>query len=309
MDKLKKVGLTALGTALVSTASYAGELSVSGAAAITFLGNDNGNTGNGWSASDTLTFSGSADLDNGMTVTLTHKIDGGLNDANTIGINTGGMGTISFYGQDGTGPIAGWDDMTPSANEESWALVQGTVTKAANGASADDSFAYTNSDLMDGLTLTVFHAPADGTTEVKSSTEYGVQYTGIDGLTVGFANGENNSTSTSIDSTNMYITYAMDAFTVGVQDNSTDSDAANGDSDFRAYGISYAVSDNLSVSYNVSKVEHENTSLQDQDATGMSVSYTNGSVTVSASMNSVDNVAGAAATDNSGYEVNFVFAF
>ena len=101
----------------------------------------------------------------------------------------------------------------------------------------------------------------------------------------------------------------MDAFTVGVQDNSTDSDGALADSDFRAYGISYAVSDNLSVSYNVSKVEHENTSLQDQDATGMSVSYTNGSVTVSASMNSVDNVAGAAATDNSGYEVNFVFAF
>ena len=41
----------------------------------------------------------------------------------------------------------------------------------------------------------------------------------------------------------------------------------------------------------------------------MSVSYTNGSVTLSASMNEVDNVAGAAATDNSGYEINFTFAF
>ena len=88
-----------------------------------------------------------------------------------------------------------------------------------------------------------------------------------------------------------------------------DSEGANADSDFRAYGISYAVSDDLSVSYNVSTVEHENSSLEDQDASGMSVSYTNGSVTVSASMNEVDNVGGTAATDNSGYEINFVFAF
>ena len=309
MDKLKKVGLTALGTALVSTAAYAGELSVTGSAAITFAGSDNGDDGNTWSASDTLVFSGSADLDNGMTVTLTHKIDGGTNDINTIGIDTGGMGTISFYGQDGTGPIGGWDDMTPSANEESWALVNGTVTAAASGASADNSFAYTNSDLMDGLSLTIFHAPSDGATELKSSTEYGAQYTGIEGLTVGFASGENNAAATSIDSTNMYVTYAMDAFTIGVQDNATDSEGSNADSDFRAYGISYAVSDDLSVSYNVSKVEHENTSLEDQDATGMSVSYTNGSVTLSASMNEVDNVAGTATTDNSGYEINFTFAF
>ena len=309
MDKLKKVGLTALGTALVSTAAYAGELSVTGSAAITFAGSDNGDDGNTWSASDTLVFSGSADLDNGMTVTLTHKIDGGANDINTIGIDTGGMGTISFYGQDGTGPIGAWDDMTPSANEESWALVNGTVTAAASGASADNSFAYTNSDLMDGLSLTIFHAPSDGATELKSSTEYGAQYTGIDGLTVGFASGENNAAATSIDSTNMYVTYAMDAFTIGVQDNASDSEGANADSDFRAYGTSYAVSDDLSVSYNVSKVEHENSSLEDQDASGMSVSYTNGSVTLSASMNEVDNVGGTATTDNSSYEINFTFAF
>ena len=133
--------------------------------------------------------------------------------------------------------------------------------------------------------------------------------TGIEGLTVGFASGENNAAATSIDSTNMYVTYAMDAFTIGVQDNASDSEGANADSDFRAYGISYAVSDDLSVSYNVSKVEHENTSLEDQDASGMSVSYTNGSVTLSASMNEVDNVGGTATTDNSSYEINFTFAF
>ena len=38
MNKLKKVGLTALATSLVATASYAGELSVSGGASLTYTG-------------------------------------------------------------------------------------------------------------------------------------------------------------------------------------------------------------------------------------------------------------------------------
>ena len=38
MNNLKKVGLTALATTLVSTASVAGELSVSGGAALSYTG-------------------------------------------------------------------------------------------------------------------------------------------------------------------------------------------------------------------------------------------------------------------------------
>ena len=68
MDKLKKVGLTALGTALVSSASVAGDMSVTGSAIITFTGNNITLTGNGWSMSDTMSFSGSGELDNGWTV-------------------------------------------------------------------------------------------------------------------------------------------------------------------------------------------------------------------------------------------------
>ena len=38
MDKLKKVGLTTLGTALVASSASAGSLSVSGTAQLTFTG-------------------------------------------------------------------------------------------------------------------------------------------------------------------------------------------------------------------------------------------------------------------------------
>ena len=120
MDKLKKVGLTALGTALVSTASFAGDMSVTGSAQITFAGNDNTVTGNGWSMSDTLTFTGSGDLDNGWSVTFSHAIDGGSNDANSIAIDMGDMGSLTFAGKGGSGPVAAWDDKMPTANAVSY---------------------------------------------------------------------------------------------------------------------------------------------------------------------------------------------
>ena len=309
MDKLKKVGLTALGTALVSTAAYAGEMSVSGSAGLTFVGGDNTDTGNGWSQSDTLTFAGSADLDNGMTVSVSTAIDGGSMDANSLTIDTGGMGTIKFAGTDGSGPVGAWDDVTPSANEEAYALVAGTPTGPDGGTAGNNNWTYTNTDMMDGVTLMLHYQPSGGTADVKSTTEYGIKYTGIEGLDVGFAAGDNESAANVVENTVIYAKYAIDAFTIGIQDNSTDSEAANADTDFRAYGISYAINDDMSVSYNIASVEYENASLEDQDATGMSFSYTNGSMTFSGSMNEVDNVQGTSTTDNSGYELNISFAF
>ena len=309
MDKLKKVGLTALGTALVSTAAYAGEMSVSGSAGLTFVGGDNTDTGNGWSQSDTLSFAGSADLDNGMTVSVSTAIDGGIMDANSLTIDTGGMGTIKFAGTDGSGPVGAWDDVTPSANEEAYALVAGTPTGPDGGTAGNNNWTYTNTDMMDGVTLMLHYQPSHTSGDIASTTEYGIKYTGVEGLDIGFAYGDNESAAATVENSVMYAKYAIDAFTIGVQDNTTDSETANADSDFRAYGISYAVNDDMSISYNIASVEYENSSLEDQDATGMSFSCTNGSMTFSGSMNEVDNIQGASATDNSGYELNISFAF
>jgi|TARA_B100001540_G_scaffold286681_1_gene280626 outer membrane protein OmpU len=317
MDKLQKVGLTALGTALVSTASFAGDMSVTGSAQITFAGNDNTVTGNGWSMSDTLSFSGSGELDNGWTVSLSMAIDKGTNDANDIKIDMGDAGAINFAGTDGSGPVGAWDDKMPSANEESWANAAGTKSTIASAAIGDNAFTYTNSTMMDGLAIELFYLPSnDGETtdaggaEANSSFQYGATYTGIDGLTIGYAGGDNEQSSTNvIENTVLYATYAYDAFTVGVQDNSVDQETANSDTDFRAYGVSYAVNDELSVSYGMSEVSHESTSLEDQEASAVSFSYVSGGMTISGSMANVDNVGGTAATDNSGYELNIAFAF
>ena len=55
MNKLKKIGLTALAGSLVATSVFAGEMAVTGNASLTYAGQDNKTTGNGLSMSDETT--------------------------------------------------------------------------------------------------------------------------------------------------------------------------------------------------------------------------------------------------------------
>ena len=309
MDNLKKVGLTALGTALVSSTAFAGGVSVTGTAQVTLTGEDNTNHGNGWSMTDSLSFSGSADLDNGWAVTYNQAIDGGAAAGNTdIVVNMGDMGTYTFVKQGSSGPVSSWDDMTPSANEESYANVTG-ATNPDDGFSSANAHLYTNGNLMDGVSISIGYQPSNGTADLKSSTEYGIQYTGIDGLEVGYAMGDNEGSSAVTENSVFYATYAMDAFTIGIQTNEVDSETADADYDFEALGVSYAVSDDMSISYGMAEVSYENSSLTDQESGALSFSYTNGSMTVSSTYTNVDNIGGTSTSDNSGYEINFKFAF
>ena len=90
--------------------------------------------------------------------------------------------------------------------------------------------------------------------------------------------------------------------------NETDYGTGTDDEDFTAVGISYAVSDDLSISLNQSTVDEEGSS-EDQEAGAVSFSYTSGGMTISGTHAQMDNVGGTASSDNTGYELNFVFAF
>ena len=308
MNNLKKIGLTALGTAMVATSAQAASLSVSGATSIFFGGEDNSNSGNGWSMTDQIDFNASGEMDNGFTVSLYLQFDNGTGlDDKTLAIGMGDMGTLTFSGHGGNGPVGAWDDKTPSANEESWGTsIGGTVDGPTNSAVSNNSFIY-DYTVTDGIALKAAYVPSKGSA-LESSTEIGVSYTGMEGLTVLAAMGENNSAADKIDLSVFSVNYAMGPITVGFQAN--ESDAGTGtDEDFTAYGISYAVSDDVSISYGVSSLDYESTSLEDQDSSAVSVSFTAGGVAMSASHQTTDNVAGAAAADNSSYEINFSFAF
>jgi len=326
MDKLKKVGLTALGTALVSTSAVAGDLAVTGGAKLTFVGGDKANTGNGWSMLDSITFAGSADLDNGWTVSTSQNTSSGAHNNVEMSINMNEMGTLQFWKTSGSSVPGSWDDMMPAANEESWNGLTGNTAGVgaiqAAGANAD-IFRY-SVNVMDGLDFYASYNPSDTTAAIESSTSMGLKYTGVEGLTVGYAQGENNNkvlvtnglatasaAGAEIENSAMYITYAFDSFTVGIQDNESDSATANADTKYRAYGISYAVTEDMSVSYGQGTVDFQLAGSSDQETTAVGISYTSGGITVSGSMHDGENLGGSAATtaDKQAYELNIAFAF
>jgi len=314
MNNLKKVGLTALAGALVSVSANAADVAVSGGSSISFAGEEQTTQGNGWSMNNGITFSYSGEMDNGWNVSVKQVLNDDdvasnrVFDTRSIAIDMGDTGTLTFTGTGGSGVLSAIDDVTPTAGEESWDDVTG-ADAIPGGPTGNNMFHYSNSSLMDGLNVSASYTPSDGATEVESSMDYGVKYTGIDNLTIGAATGEDNTAAASVDTTNMYVTYTMDSFSVGYQASESDSETANADKDFEAIGISYAVSEDMSVSLNSSTIDYENTSLSDQEATGISVSYTMGSMTFKANHNTIDNVAGTATSDKSGYAMSLGFAF
>ncbi len=313
MNNLKKVGLTALGTVLVAGSAQAATMSVSGGTSIFFGGEDNSNGGNGWSMTDQVTFSASGEMDNGMTISTSLQLDGTAAvgnaapfDDRSLTIDTGDMGTIVFSGHGSSGPVGAWDDLTPTANEESWGTsIGGTVDGPTNAGIGNNSLIYDYS-VSDAIALKAAYKPSKSG-GLESSTEVGIAYTGIDGLTVKAAMGENNDLADQIDLSVFSAVYANGPITVGIQTNESDRGTGT-DEDFTAYGVSYAVNDDVSVSYGVSTLDYSST-LEDQESSAVSVSFTAGGVAISASHQSTDNVAGAAAADNTSYEVNFSFSF
>ena len=308
MNNLKKLGLTALGTALVSSSAFAGALDVTGTAGITYVGNSTQTNGDSKLAQrGTISFTGSADLDNGFSVSYYNNVSGeAMPAANShFDVDMGDMGKLRFAGTgaSGNGAVGQWDDIMPAAIEESWHLGTDGIDQQVR----DDSFIYTNS-MIDGVTVILNYKP--GETTHDSTVGGGIQFTGVEGLEVGVASEDNNTTDGAVvENTVAYITYAMDAFTVGFQANETDSQTASADTEFEAWGVSYAVSEDISISYGSSTVEFENTSLSDQEADAIGVSWTNGSMSVTASRHDIANVAGTSTDDRDVTEVNLTFAF
>ena len=127
MNDLKKIGLTALGTAMISTGAHAATMDVTGGTSIFFGGQDNIDQGNGWSMTDSVNFKASGEMDNGWTVATTLELDGNTMDDRNISIDSGDSGKLTFSGNGGSGPIGAWDDVTPTANEEAHGVaVSGT---------------------------------------------------------------------------------------------------------------------------------------------------------------------------------------
>ena len=132
----------------------------------------------------------------------------------------------------------------------------------------------------------------------------------MDGLTLGLGVSDNTEAeSTDVDETTMYATYATGGFTFGIQASDRDHTTAGSDLESIAYGITYAVNDDMSVGYSYHELETETAGDEDQESTGVSASYTMGGMTLGGAINETDNMRGIASNDFESYEFNLKFAF
>ena len=320
MNKLKKIGLTAIAASLATVSANAADFSVSGGASLSYTSNSivgigGPANGNPWAMSDTVNFAASGELDNGWTISYTLGLDGSATAAGaafedrTLAIGLGDMGTLTFMGQDGSSVVGAMDDKLPAAHEESWNFSGGPGTGTTTGNNAW-KYAYSG---VEGLTVEASYVPSTATA-ANGSTDMGITYSGIDGLTIGVAAGTDDTggSGTAVDESAMYVTYAYDAFTFGVQSNESDSATAGADSEFTGWAVSYAVSDDISISLAQTEIDREGTSTATDSTTehtAIGASYTMGSMAVSATRADVDNAGGHQDRDGEAYVVELSFTF
>ena len=306
MNNLKKVGLTALAASLVSVSASAGEMSVAGKAKVNYTSGAGDAGGNPFSSSETLTFSGGGDLDNGMTVNVSYSmLDGAATTASSVALGMGDGGTLTF-GVGVSGGVRSYDGKVPSAGEEVWDDMAGDGNEIS-GQSGDNSFVYAGS--FGGVDVSAQYtkngSSADGG-ENQSDGSIGASYAiGDTGLTVGYAVGNDGANA---DEDVVYATYVIGGATLGYSKFDREVSASTADRDTTWYGASFAVNENLSVSAGKSVTNFGNKTV-DQESSGVAASYTMGSITVATSMNKQEGVGGTAGTEDDHTEVSVTFAF
>jgi len=316
MNNFKKIGLSALAGCLVGFSVNAGEMSVSGSAGVS-LTSTTDTTASALGQNDSITFAGSGETDGGLSITASFELDGddpGFDDRSfTVGSDS--MGTFTFSGHGGSSVMGSWDDVVPHAYEEPWAITAEASDDVVGGISGNNLVRW-DSPSISGASVHFAYQDAAQTTgpaTASTYTDFGVKYSPemVDGLEVGYAEGSYDTSATvSVDESTMYVKYTMGALSVGYQESEIDAGSATNTDETEGLGISYAVTDDFSVSYGTHTVDFGSTAT-DQESSGFSASYTMGGMTIAGAVNSTDNVGGSttAANDKDSYELNLSFAF
>ena len=305
MTNLKKLGLTALAGSLVATTGYAGALDISGGAKVSYSSGNNGaDNGNPFSMTRDITFSGSGEMDNGMTISYFQLLSAGAFSSSGLTLDMGDAGTATFMnGTSGGHGISAYEDKMPTAGEQVWDDLDGEANGVLTG-NKTNKIGYGTS--FAGANISVdYNKQQDG----GSAKSIALDMSPIDGVMVFVGQSDEYAgVNASTDQVTFGGTYTAGAVTAGIQMTSIDKATVNTDQDRTHIAASFAVNEDLSVSWGMSTVEFEGGST-DQEDSGFSASYTMGSMSLTAAFNSSDNVGGTSGTDDEHKEVGLAFAF
>jgi outer membrane protein OmpU len=316
--------MTALAASLVSTSVFAGEMSVSGTASMSYenYSIDGGALSNAkyFTQNNNIVFSGGGELDNGLTVALSFELDDGYNnstastsvwDDHSLTVSSDALGTFGIYGHGGSsaqkqnsGTAAGniWDNFDGTAGV--------TATRKAS-KSGDNLLKYKLPTIVDDLSMSVSYQPG-GTADAgaQSSKAVGIEYTGVEGLTISYGQGDDNSnTVNKIDVSSWKASYVYESITVGASRNDYKPTTANTDEETTSMNIAYTVSDSISVAYGTESISNEANTV-DSEYASLSGSYTSGGMTISVGHQTAEAGAGASSDKDVDYNyLTLAFAF
>jgi len=339
MKNWKKAGVTALAGSLVALSAQAGEMSLSGSANLTYSANTGaqdsgrasaskaaglGHEGSRWGMNRTMSASGSGEMDNGWTVSVSQSLANGGLTANGVTIDMGDAGSLNYETSTSARGIGKIADMLPTADEDAGNGLDADGTGTASGVSGKVSggikgFHYANT-INDMIEIGVGYAPKGGKNNGAGSTSGAgagmstssafVKLDPIDGLEIGAGWGEaaGSDVEQANDHSTYYVSYVYGSLTIAAQQSEIDFYNSANDDESTAYGILYAVNDEMSISYQ--DRENDNAGLTpNEEITGWSASYTVGSMTFKAHSNKGENMDNTATKTSEHTEIGVTFAF
>ena len=335
MKNVTKVGLSALAGALAFTSAHAGDVSISGSMIASYTKKGGYNTdGNPLGMNKELTVAASGELDNGVSVAYKQTITNAMayNDSELVFTNVPMLGSATLALTSTGDPVSAIDDVTPIAFEEASAAV-GSL-KDVNGVDGTYGIRYTLADVAGtGFTLDGMYTPRHGTGDAQAEKGtsgntnpdgedgYAVvvkgSVPGVEGLDIGVGYTMlNNSTLGSgerdVEEGTAYLNYAFGSLKVGAQRGVVATDGTGEvvyDNEY--LGVSYAISDNLSLSYNEIESRKTSDSVSEviQDFDSVSLSYTSGGMTIGVLDSDCGNCSYTSGRNQSARAVQMTIAF
>ena len=336
MNNLRKIGLSALaGSMALATSAQAFDASVSVESQVVYSsaqGNENASeasNGKGIGVDNDIAFSGSGELDNGFTVSVSHVLDTNDNVTNSstqLAVGIGSFGTIQVN-QSGGASTNGIDDVLPFAYEEPWDGSTGTSEFHAFGSQINDGSITYKLPAMEMMGATVSAtvdydpqanvvAPGPGGvgTDGASGEGFTVAIAHESGLTIGGGATKvgNTNARTGESGGTGYIKYSNGPLTVAYQESYHNAASGAADTDGEGYALAYSAGD---MTFSYSQITEQTNAigataaLQEEEFSAIQAAYSMGGMTLAASMYESENLEGVAAVKYEETELSVSFAF
>ncbi len=311
MNKLKKVGLTALAGSMVATAATAADVTIAASWALNYTGGDSDEQHGvtSWSMADEVKFTTTGELDNGWTATGYWELDDDTMDDQKLTLDMNELGTFGFA--DGTAHGYGIDkvkNFVPSADTPAPSMGF-TDLAYTGGAGTTGNLAYQLAVGDTGLTV---GAEQEVDAAGGYSRSMSIYYNNADmgfSFGVGTSDLEPDNGSGGDSETAIGAKFVTGNFTIGANHNEIDyGAAATNDVDNQHYGVSYAVNDDLTISY-ARLNNSRDTAAEDEETTMIAASYTMGSIKFAGYIGKTSSVGGTAGTDDAAKHLTMSLTF